>query len=253
MDNTSDTEFRYEHRLSDFNPSDASKAQYHMINPLQPSVTQEAPENAHRQAIRRHFPIVGILQILNPWRTKKEYPKIALHKGRSFATIYFLSTLVPLVGAVLLIIINARTTPLGYVSTSTVAGLQFVAKFLDILMQVTLARLALHLVRHQLLGPDPLPLGALLAPFRVSDASYLWSLDLWGSITSSALHGSYRVFFCIMIPLIVSLASVTGPSSAILVIPRRIQYINDRTLVLFNESSTMYPVKVDLDSNGLLP
>lgn len=179
MGNPTDAEVHYEHRLSDFSLADASEAQYHVINPLRPSATQEVPEDAHRQAIRRHFPIVGILQILNPWRTKKESTKVAIHKRRSFAIIYFLSTLTTLIGAVLLMIINARTTPLGYVSTSTIAGLQFVAKFLDILMQVTLARLALHLVRHQLLGPNSLPRGALLAPSRISDASYLWSLDLW--------------------------------------------------------------------------
>lgn len=253
MAHQTDSKSRYEHELHNLSLEDNRDTEYQPMNPLQPSATQQSPPDAIQQAVRRHFRINGLLQILNPWKPHREAPKIALHKGRSFAIIYFLSVLIPLVAAIALIVINARTTPLGYVSPSTVSALQFVAKLLDIMMQVTLTTLALHLVRHRLLGPDPLPFGAVLAPYRVADVSYLWSLDLWGSISSPTLQGAYKIFFCITVPLIILLAAVTGPSSAILVIPRRIQYINNEQLVLFNQSSTMFPSVMRLDEQGKLP
>lgn len=251
MGGPDDSKFQYQHALHDLSSDKTAETRYSPINPLQPSSTQENPPNALQQAVRRHFRINAVLQILNPWKPFREAPKIALHKGRRFATIYFLSVLIPLLSAIALIVVNSRTTPLGYVSPSTISGLQFVAKFLDILMQVTLTTLTLHLIRNRLLGPDPLPFGAVFAPYRVSDVSYLWSLDLWGSLTSPGLQS--KIFFCLAIPCIILLAAVAGPSSAILVIPRRIQYVNNEQLMLFNQSSDMYPSVMRLDSDGKLP
>ena len=78
----------------------------------------------------------------------------------------------------------------------------------------------LKYIRYELsLGQD-LPFGALFSGLQVSQASYLWSMEFWGTAGSRHIPIHRRIGIICVISIAISLAAVICPSSAILLIPR---------------------------------
>lgn len=65
-----------------------------------------------------------------------------------------------------------------------------------------------------------IPFGALFSGLQINQISYLWSMELWGSMSSNYLSVWRRMIMLVFITLCFMLAAVAGPSSAILLIPR---------------------------------
>ena len=74
--------------------------------------------------------------------------------------------------------------------------------------------------RYELLLGQGLPFGALFSGLQISQASYLWSMEFWGSACSKDLSIRTRISIVSIISIVILLASTIGPSSAILLIPR---------------------------------
>ena len=126
-----------------------------------------------------------ILPELTKWKRAQEQAKVAIYKDRGFALLNTIPHLIPLGGALALIVLNTNTLVFGNLSTSAVAAFQFAAKLLELTVQASLGAMLLNVVRRQIVKNRDLPLGCLLAPLRAIDVSYLWSLEFWGSLTTN--------------------------------------------------------------------
>lgn len=185
-------------------------------------------------------------QVLRRYRRKHESPKVALYHNRKIAVLSIFLHITPLTSVIFLMILNLKTRNFGNVSTSITTALQFVAKWLEILIQSSLAAILLDVVRRQILGTSALPLGAFVAPYRLTDVSYLWSLEYWGSIRATSLSKLYRLVLCIGLALIILLASVVGPASAVAVVPRNLELSVWKEIVFFEPLMGLFPQSMDL-------
>ena len=75
-------------------------------------------------------------------------------------------------------------------------------------------------IRYELSLGAGLPFGALFSGLQVSQASYLWSIEFWGTAYSEQLPFRRRLGIISVISIAILLATTIGPSSAILLIPR---------------------------------
>ena len=185
------------------------------------------------------------------WKRPSERPKVAVYQNRRVALIYSIVHIVPMSAAITFIALNIATFYCGPVSTTTLTALQFAAKTLEITIQASITAILLSIIRSELLGPTSLPLGSLMAPFHTTRVSYLWSLELWGTITSRDHGGWRRLLLALAMIAAVILTAVVGPSSAVLVIPRPIEYPVRHLLTLLDPVDTILPSKVVLNGSRL--
>jgi hypothetical protein len=161
------------------------------------------------------------LQSLAPfksWRSPIEQKKVALRQSHLVATGHALLHLIPLCGAITLLVLNWSQYFVGP-SFNLSTTLQFVAKLHEILMQTSIVEMVLCIIRTQA-TEGYIPLGALSATTQALQISYIWSIDFLGAITSPSLSGSRKVLFVILVPALIALTALVGPSSATLMIPR---------------------------------
>ncbi len=192
-----------------------------------------------------------LLPQLTRWNAKQETKKTAIYCSRVAAVLHVLLHLIPLAAALTLVILNMQKTPVYFVTSALLPSLQFAAKLLEILIQASIATTVLGFVREQVLGPTAFPFGGLIAPYRTADVSFLWSLEMWGFLTSGCMQGWSKFALWALIPAAVILAATVGPASAVLMIPRTISYPEKHRLELLNRSQLIYPQTVDL-VNGTL-
>jgi hypothetical protein len=161
------------------------------------------------------------LQSLAPfksWRSPIGHKKVALRHSHVVATGHALLQLVPLCGAITLLILNWSQYFVGP-SFNLSTTLQFVAKLHELLMQTPIVEIILCIIRAQAIEVY-IPLGALSATTQALQISYIWSNDFLGAITSQSLTGSRRVLFVVLFPVLIALTTLVGPSIATLMIPR---------------------------------
>lgn len=196
------------------------------------------------QAFTRLFRI-QILPQVTQWRQTKEAPKVAIYQNRLIASLYSLLDILPAAAALVFFVLNIKGCFVGHISTATIAAIQFAAKVLEISIQTSLAGISLSLIRYQVFTGRSLPLDILFAPLNIGRASYLWSLDLWGFLTASWLRDWRKVVLSILIPSTVILAILVGPSSAVLMIPRMVNYPSRRRVILLDDSATLFPQNIN--------
>lgn len=148
-----------------------------------------------------------------------EPTKIAIRKSRNIALLRALIHLVPVGVALWEVIFNWNTYYAGS-HVRNQALYQFGAKLHEMTAQASIAAIMFSYVRHELSLGQGLPFGALFSGLQVSQASYLWSVEFWGSIYSPNLLLRRKIIMGMTIIMAVVLAATVGPSSAILLIPR---------------------------------
>lgn len=93
--------------------------------------------------------------------------------------------------------------------------LQFVSKMHEISIGASLSTISLSLLQYEILNGG-IPIGGLLAGFRISDPGSLLSAELLATGT----RGTKKFFFITLaLSLLTILAAVCGPASAILMLP----------------------------------
>jgi hypothetical protein len=103
---------------------------------------------------------------------------------------------------------------------SILSALQFAAKVHESLIILSLSAIVLHRIRFDLMGERGVPLGLLSSGYQLSSVSYLFSSELWVGILKPE-RGRYRGLSTILLLLVAFiLAGLSGPSSAITMIPR---------------------------------
>jgi hypothetical protein len=178
--------------------------------------------HAKLRDLLRFFYLQFIETILNKvtasWRVGTESRKYAMHRNRKIAASYSLLHLVPVAGAVTLLCLQWTSY---WVSSLLVdaATLQFAAKFHELAMQSSIVEILLCLIRMELVE-NVVPFGALSGAIQATQLSYLWSLDYFSVWQFKSFRGRRKAIFVVALPVLIGLAALVGPSSAVLMIPR---------------------------------
>lgn len=160
---------------------------------------------------------------LSNFKSKKksgiELPKVAIQKGRVSALLRALIHAVPIGVALWIISINLYGLSVG-VSIKPLAYYQAGAKVHEIAAQASLAAVLFSYIRHEMVLGRGLPLGSMFCALQVSQPSYLWSTEFWGSVASKQLALKRKCILIALVVFCIVLAAVIGPSTAILLMPR---------------------------------
>ena len=145
--------------------------------------------------------------------------KIAIRKDRTIALLRSLIHLIPVSVALFEITINWNTYYVG-VSIYNQAVYQLLAKTHEIIIQASLATILFSYIRHEMTVGAGIPFGALFSGLQMSQIAYLWSMEFWGTIRSAHLSHRRKLTLLALIVFCIVLATLSGPSSAVLLVPR---------------------------------
>lgn len=192
-----------------------------------------------------------ILGCLTHYKSDIEHRKVAIHHSRRIATWHSIIHLVPLGGAITLLILQWTEYWIG-TQTKVSTFLQFAAKIHELTMQASIVEVMLCVIRTMMVDGH-VPLGALSAATQPTQMSYLWSLEFASIFTSPVLRGWRKAVLICAILLLIALTSLVGPSSAILMIPRpdTPHVIREATLYSPKSAQNLYPSLLR-EADGLL-
>ena len=166
------------------------------------------------------------LSILSTFRTRRtlgikreEQIKIAIRHSRNIALLRSLIHVLPIGIAIWEVVLNRYTYYVGSIEYNQVYY-QFGAKIHEMMIQASLAAVVFSYVRHEMALGKGLPFGALFSGLQITQISYLWSMEFWGSLRSDYLSLKRKLAMAAVIVFCFILAVAAGPSSAILLIPR---------------------------------
>ena len=159
--------------------------------------------------------------------------KIAIRRNRLIALLRGLIHLVPISIAVYEIILNWNTFYVGAKAYNP-AIYQLMAKVHEIMIQASIAALIFSCVRSELALGEGIPFGLLFSGLQVSQISYLWSMELWGSLNVGYRRRFRKIGLLAIFILGILLATACGPSSAVLLIPRLEYWPAGRTHIWIN-------------------
>ena len=194
---------------------------------------------------------IVLLSDISKWNAKTEHPKVATYQDRIVALMHTLPHLIPLGGAIALLILHWTERLVSFdLAENTSTTLQFVAKLHELLMQASIVEVLLCLIRTESVNRF-VPLGVLSGAMQATQLSYLWSLDFLSIFNSSFIRGWRKFMFAVAIPGFILLISLVGPSSAILMIPKPSSPSSRPSFsrYVLNSTETMYPTAIS-QSNG---
>lgn len=177
------------------------------------------------------------------WR--KEPRKFAIHRNRRIAAYHCLFHLIPLSGAITLLVLRWTQYWIG-LNAPDATTLQFVAKFHELLMQVSIMEVMLCIIRSEAMNGF-VPLGALSAATQPTQLSYLWSFDFLSIFTSDAFRGRgwRRIGMIIAIPVLLISTALVGPSSAVLMVPDPNSPYMEHEWIMAYDEDHFYPTKLN--------
>jgi hypothetical protein len=108
---------------------------------------------------------------------------------------------------------------LGAPNQSVILGaFQLAAKLHEVLIAASITLVAVNYLQYELLRGRGLSLGQVLAGFQVTSLTSLWSPGVWNKCFSQGFR-TRRIQFALLVVVLATLASIVGPSSAILMLP----------------------------------
>ncbi|KIW12790.1 hypothetical protein PV08_07977 [Exophiala spinifera] len=200
------------------------------------STPQETPEQS-KQAIRTGF-----------WaNSSKLLPHLvttavtAVVVGLNFRNVYWMDLMAP----------NVQILP-GITQDGALNALQLAAKLHELLLVASLGTIVLHVAHAHLTGNHGLPLGLLTNAFSIGSGDFLRTKAFWTSAWTSKAH--YWRFWLLSL-LATILATLSGPSSAIAIIPSLdwfpVHHPFENEVLpyyVFNESTALWPERVTASS-----
>ncbi|KAI9651071.1 hypothetical protein NHQ30_001108 [Ciborinia camelliae] len=156
-------------------------------------------------------------------KRQAEQQKVAVQQGRWKALQGAGIHVLPIIITVVLLFLNTYRVYANSIGSADAElntrlnGLQFVAKVHEILIGVSLSTIVLSFVQQDILRRG-IPLGAFFIAFRITDLGSLLNPELWAA---GAIGNDFkrRSLFVAMSILIMILAAICGPASAILMRP----------------------------------
>ena len=165
-----------------------------------------------------------------------EQTKVAVRKSRTTALLRALIHIVPVGVSLWEIVLNWNTYFVGY-ALHNQAYYQFGAKAHEIFIEASLSAIIFSYVRYDLMLGSGIPFGALFSGLQVSQASYLWSMEFWGTVSSRTISVKSRMRLLVVVTTSIFLAAIAGPSSAILLVPRLDYWPGGSTNIWINVTS----------------
>ena len=190
------------------------------------------------RALGLHLIVSGFRSLRNRAIGKgyDEPTKVAIRRSRTTALMRASIHIIPVGVAMWEIIINWNAYYLG-TTVLNQAYYQFGAKVHEMAIHASLAAIVFSYIRYELSLGQGLPFGALFSGLQISQASYLWSMEFWGSICSKRLSLRRRISMVLIVTVAIVLAATVGPSSAILLIPRLEYWPAGATNIWLNSTS----------------
>ncbi len=145
--------------------------------------------------------------------------KTAICKNRVIALLRSLIHLIPVSVAFCEIVLNWNAYYVG-VFIYNQATYQLLAKVHELTIQASLAAVIFSYMRHEMIIGNGIPFGALLSGLQISQIAYLWSMEFWGTIRTPHLRFRRKLALLVLIFTCIVVATLAGPSSAVLLIPR---------------------------------
>ena len=166
-----------------------------------------------------------------------EPPKVAIRKHRPSALLGALVHLIPVAGAIALISINIHEYYITRESVRSLVVYQLLAKIHEISIQASVAAIVFSYIRHEMVLGQGIPFGSLFCGLQISQVSYLWSMEFWGSVRSKHLNLRRRCGLIAITVGAIVLATVAGPSSAVLLVPHNTSFPWGSTHIWLNTTS----------------
>ncbi|KAL1847582.1 hypothetical protein Plec18167_009451 [Paecilomyces lecythidis] len=198
------------------------------------------------------LPIItaSINHFLDTIGANREPPKVAINRDRITATHRCAIHILPIVAAIFMVSINLKGYYIG-ATLDGMGGLQYAAKFDEMLMIASLSVVVLSFIRHELVRRDGIPFGASLAGLQFTNLSYLWSMELWGALTAGRFPVNRKAGFLLGICFAAGLAATVGPSAAILLIPRLDYWPAGNTTMWLNATTDqLWPTTFDVTNTN---
>ncbi|KAH0542505.1 hypothetical protein FGG08_003101 [Glutinoglossum americanum] len=177
-----------------------------------------------------------------------ERPKVAITKGRASAFLQCLVHIIPIGITMVVLSLNVRNHYYADVGTprlnSKLEALQFAAKVHEGFIIASLTAVVLYHVRSDLVGGTGVPFSVLTAGYQIGQIRPLWRYELWaGLIMPGRLKRQLPLALTVILSLL--LAAVSGPASAITMIPR-LDWWMQRTVVNYVSipTSNLWPTSL---------
>lgn len=183
-----------------------------------------------------------------------EQKKIVINRSRTLALGRCSVHMLPVLVSTLILTINLRQVFIGIdfesairSETVNLALLQTAAKLQELLIVASLATVTFQLLRHELIYGDALPLGLLAAGFAFTRLSYLWSPEIVGSLrnTYASARRLRRITIILFVITAGALATLAGPSCAVLLIPQSQDWpAGSKNLLLSGAREQLWPASL---------
>ncbi|KAL4894452.1 hypothetical protein BDV59DRAFT_175499 [Aspergillus ambiguus] len=175
---------------------------------------------------------IGITFIRNLWSKLSgadftEERKVFMSRSKTIAAVRSILHILPVGAALGLLVLNS----IGYYiggelsgrsgqDAEKLAALSFAAKIHELTMLASLGAVLITYIRKELAFGDGLPFGALFSGLQFQDISFLWSLEMWGTIYHEWQRKSTKWFIICLILICTFLGLTVGPSTNNLMKPR---------------------------------
>ncbi|CVL12367.1 uncharacterized protein FPRN_07121 [Fusarium proliferatum] len=183
------------------------------------------------------FRMLGLKKVTFLGSNDPEPPKVLMDSSRSRAIARCAIHIIPAFLSIALITLNC----VGFFAGNELQGLkdedelklgllQVAAKLQELLIVASVGSIIFHLIRSELVFGDGMVLGLLVSGFSFSQPSYFWSPEFLGSLGwacgEDVPYGQRwkRCAFILLIFISGALALLAGPATAVLMIPRKIDW-----------------------------
>ena len=184
----------------------------------------------------------SLLSSLRPKRTESLKPVLT----QSHSLVFFRNILhiFPTLICLALIALNTQSLYMNS-HKAWVPLLQYAAKVHELLIQASIATVALDYIRYELIREENVPFGAIFPAISTGSVASLWSGELWAVRSANCLDGRKKAKFFALITFCTLLATVAGPASAIAMVPRNVNFPLGRTITTFNASANdLFPTSI---------
>jgi hypothetical protein len=109
-------------------------------------------------------------------------------------------------------------------------------------MQASIGVVILAYLQYLLIHKLNIPFGAVFSYYQISQLNYVWSSEFYATLTTPNFQGFLRTSFVLFIPFSILLATGVGPSSAIAMQPRLVNFtLPDQRVYLNLTFEDLYP------------
>ncbi|KAK4187334.1 hypothetical protein QBC35DRAFT_474580 [Podospora australis] len=237
-----------------------AEAQFQLRGVLAPKPPAATPKRGHSTSGHSLIRNVGLgIVAKSLFHSSHEQPKILIRQSRRVALARCAIHLLPASISIALVyfkihgyFIGFELQGLQYQDSLKNAMLQVAAKLHELLIAASMATIVFHLLRSRLMSSHGVPLGLLASGWSFTQAGYFWSSEFWAPawpILCSPKQRLKDLLFIAVVGLSGALAILTGPASAILMIPQVLPFkVGGSVFWLNGTEKQLWPEYLDQDA-----